>query len=106
MKIRVRIVDERAREREAPLHAARKRLDARRGARSEAGEIEQPWNALADRALRNPEVAAVDEQVLLDGEIGIEVVHLRHDAHADARAAAPRRARAAASARSSRRRDR
>src|SRR5882672_1152428 len=73
-----------AREREAALHAARKRLDARRGARGKSGELEQLRNAFADRALRDLEVAAVDEQVLPDGEIGIEVVHLRHDADAEA----------------------
>ena len=38
----LRIVDERAREREAPLHAAGERLDARVGATGQAGELEQP----------------------------------------------------------------
>ena len=42
----------------------------------------------SSRTLRRmPEVAAVDQQVLAHGEIGVEVVHLRHDADADARLA-------------------
>ena len=80
----VGIVDERARERQATLHSAGERLDSRFGARGQAREIEQLGNARPDGALREAEVAAVDEQVFADGEIGIEVVHLRHHSHARA----------------------
>jgi hypothetical protein len=80
----VGIVHQRAREHEAALHAAGELLDAARGAPLERGELEEPRQALLDLGLRKPEVAPVDEQVLAHGEIGIEVVHLRHDAHADA----------------------
>src|SRR5262249_31050066 len=67
----VGIVDQRARERESALHSARERLDARRPARGEARELEQARDALAYRAFRDAEVAAVHEQVLLHREIGV-----------------------------------
>ena len=44
-------------------------------------------NALLEHGARQAEVAAVDQQVLAHREVGIEVVHLRHDADADARLA-------------------
>src|SRR5262249_12127700 len=79
----VGIVDERAGERESALHASRERLDRRRGPRREARELEQARDARAYLALGDPEIAAVDEEVLSDGEIRVEVVHLWHHADAD-----------------------
>ena len=80
------IVDERARERQASLHAARERADADVALAREPGEVEQTRNALASSTSRGKaEVAAVDQQVLAHREVGIEVVHLRHDADANAR---------------------
>jgi hypothetical protein len=81
-KDEIGIVDERARERQPPLHAARQRLDAGRGARAEARELEQGGNARADFGLAQSEVAAVHQQVLFHGEVGIKIVRLRHDADA------------------------
>ena len=81
------VVDQRARERQAPLHAARERADRLLALAREAGELEQPRDARLDHAAGDPEVAPVDPQVLGDGEVGIEVVHLRDDADADARLA-------------------
>ena len=63
---------------------ARPRAPARPANSSSAGM------RAADRGVGDAEVAAVDEQVLGDGEIGVEVVELRH--HADARARLARRA--------------
>ena len=59
------VVDERARERQPALHAARQRLDARIARAPEAGELEQPRNAGADFRVGQAEIAAVDEQILL-----------------------------------------
>ncbi len=81
----LRVVDERAREREPAFHAARERIDLRAPATRETGELEQRRDARLDLARRHAEVAAVDEQVLGDGEVGIEVVELRHDADPRAR---------------------
>src|SRR6185312_14019600 len=44
-------------------------------------------NALVERGARQPEIAAVDDQIFAHREIGIEIVHLRHDADAYARLA-------------------
>ena len=60
-------------------------LDAAFG--GEAGEVEQPRNALLNHGVGHPKVAAVDSQILDHREVGIEIVHLRHDADADARLA-------------------
>src|SRR5438067_3880006 len=78
------IVHEGASEHEAPLHPARELLDAARGARLERGEFEQPRQSFAHVRFAQSEIAPVDDEVLAHGEIGIEVVDLRHDAHADA----------------------
>src|SRR5579864_1638966 len=81
------IVDERACQCEAPLHPARQRANRGRGLAGEPGEFEQSWNALVELAPRQAEIAAVDDQVFANREIGIEIVHLRHDADAYARLA-------------------
>ena len=60
----------------------------------------------ADLGVAQAEIAAVDEQVLGDGEIGIEIVDLRHDADAAARLARAPRHRLADQLDLARRRDR
>ena len=80
-----RIVDQRAGERQSPLHAAREHVDAGIGPSGEAGEFQQLGHARGDRGARHAEIAAVDPQILGDGEVGIEIVELRHDADAAAR---------------------
>src|SRR5688572_8718641 len=83
----LRIVDQRAREREAPLHAAGKRHDLRILAPGEAGELEELRDAPRNVLRRDTKIAAVDDQVFLDAEVGIQVVELRHHADAPARLA-------------------
>ncbi len=55
---------------------------------AELHEVEQLGRAFADQRPRQVEVAAVDDHVVPDGELGIEVVLLRDDAEPgpDARA--------------------
>ena len=50
------------------------------GALGELGELEQLVGARRALRARQPEVAAVDQQVLADGQLGVERVLLRHDA--------------------------
>src|SRR5437764_3240081 len=81
----LRIVDQRARKREAPLHPARERAYLRVAARCESREVEQSRNARIERRAVDLEIAAVDAQIFGDGEIRIEIVDLRNDADAYAR---------------------
>ena len=74
------VVHERARDREAALHAAGQVVDLGLRALGQLGELEQLVGALADVGARQAEVAPVDEQVLADLELHVEVVGLRHDA--------------------------
>ena len=83
----VGVVHQRARQGEAPLHAARQCADLRLGAAGQAGEVEQMRDARAHRALGQAEVAAIHQQVFRRREVRVEVVHLRHDADAHARLA-------------------
>src|SRR5258706_10119327 len=80
----LRIVHERAREHEAALHAAGQLLDAASRARLQRRELEQARQSLFHRLLVDAEVTPVHDEVLAHGEVGIEVVDLRHHAHADA----------------------
>ena len=86
------LVDQRARDREAALHAAGERLDLVRRPVGQLGELEQLDRATLDLGPRQAEVAAVDPEVLLDGELLVEGVLLRDDAEpgADLRAVAAR----------------
>ena len=65
-------------------------LDLVAGTLGQLGELEQIVGALAHIGAAQAEVAAVDQQVLADGELGVERVLLRHDAQSgtDARAVA------------------
>ena len=60
---------------------------AARPLRREPRELEQPRDARVDRRAIELEIASVDDEVLGHREVGVEVVHLRHDADADARLA-------------------
>ena len=75
-----RVVHQRTRQRQAPLHAARE--FARFGLRlvRECGEFEQLRNARAHLGRGQPEVAAVHQQVLGAVEVGVQRVHLAHHA--------------------------
>ncbi len=79
----VRLVDERARDGEAALHAAGERLYLVLGALVQLHELEQLVRSLARRGPGDVEVSGVHLQVLAHGELGVEVVDLRH--HAEAR---------------------
>ena len=83
-----RVVDERARQCEAPLHPAGERADAGLALGREAREFEEPGNPFIQRLALDAEIAPVDLEIFRDGEIGVEVVDLRNDADAN-----PRRAR-------------
>jgi hypothetical protein len=74
------LVDEAAGDREAPLHAARQRVDHVVGALGELHEVEQLIGPLGDELAPEPEVAPVHQQVLADGELGVERVFLRDHA--------------------------
>ena len=75
----VRIVDERARDREPALHSARERLHAVICSLVQLDEFEQLIRALAQLAARQAEVPAVDDDVLADGELLVERLLLRGD---------------------------
>ena len=78
------LVDERTRDREAALHAARERIDPRVAPVAQLHELEQLRGPPADLRARQVEVAAVDHEVVPHGELGVEVVLLRHDTEAAA----------------------
>jgi hypothetical protein len=77
-----RIVDQRAGQRQPAFHAAGKRLDAGVGAAGQTGKFEQRRDAFQQRRIGYVEITAEHPQVFADGEIGIEVVELRHHANA------------------------
>ena len=74
------LIDQRARDREPAAHAAGERLDLGVRLVLELREGEQAGDAIADDVLRKPEVAAVDEEVLANGQLAVEAVVLRNDA--------------------------
>ena len=75
------LVDERARDRQPALHAARERLDPVVRALGELDELEQLVGPRASSSFaREPEVAAVDDDVLADRQLQVERVLLGHDA--------------------------
>src|SRR5207344_357067 len=57
------IVDQCTREREAPFHSARQRLNARIGTSFETGELQQFRDPRRDQCIGQPEIATIDEQV-------------------------------------------
>ena len=74
--------DERAGDREPALHPPRQRVDLVVGPLGELGEVEQLLGPLADDPPGQVEVAAVDHQVVENGELEVERVLLGHDADA------------------------
>ena len=74
----LRLVDERAGDGQAALQAAGQRVDLTVGAVRELHELEQFGGPLPDDAPGQPEVPAVDEQVLPDGQLDVQRVVLRH----------------------------
>ena len=84
------IVDERARDRQTPLHPARERLHLVAGALGELDEVEQLVDLRLQLAAREPEVAAVDEHVLAHRQLRVERVVLRNDAEPGSDAGAVR----------------
>ena len=79
---------ERAPDGEPPLHPTRQRVDEVVAPVGELHELEELLGAPADLGARQVEVAAVDHEVVEDGQLGVEAVLLGHDAEAgpDARA--------------------
>jgi len=75
----IRIVDQRPGQRQAPFHAAGEGCDAGIGFAAKASEGEQLRDTRLDFAVANTEVASEDEQIFGAGEVGVEVVELRHD---------------------------
>ena len=76
----LRLVDERAGDRQAALQAAGQRVDLVPGPVRELDEIEQRVGPLPDEPAGQAEVPAVDEQVLADGQLDVEGVLLRDHA--------------------------
>ena len=61
-------------------HAARQRRDVGLGPVGQTELLQEPVGRLAGLAARHPEVAAVEVEVLPDGELPVEGVRLRDDA--------------------------
>ena len=82
------VVDQRAGDRQPALHAAGQRFDLRLRAVGELGELEQLLDLRTQRRAGQPEVAAVDVEILTHGHLEVERVQLRDDAQpgADLRA--------------------
>ena len=74
-----RLVDQRPRDRQPALHAARERLHAIVASFGELDEIEQLVCASARLAPRQVEIPAVDDEVLADRQLSVQRVLLRHD---------------------------
>ena len=67
---------------DAPMQDHHLRAAAGSHAPREPGEIKERRYFCGDRGTRHAEIAPIDPQVLRNGEIGIEVVELRHHAYA------------------------
>ena len=79
-----RLVDERACDRQAPLHPARQRLDLVVRTFGELRELEELVGPARGLGSLEAEVPAVDHEVVADGDLGVERVLLGHDAEAAA----------------------
>src|SRR5207248_7442424 len=66
-----RLVDQRPRDRQAALHAARERLDAIVASLRQLHEVEQLVRSPARFAPRQVEVPAVDDEVLADRQLRV-----------------------------------
>ncbi|MCY1356762.1 hypothetical protein D9M69_432230 [compost metagenome] len=74
------VVHQRARQRQAPAHAARQLAGLGVGLVRERGELQQLRHARTHMRLAEAEVAAVHHEVLGAAEVGVEGVELRHHA--------------------------
>ena len=74
-------MQERARDHQTPLHAAREFGDARLVAAAEADKVQEFVGPLLRTRPREAEVARVGEEVLADAYVRVEVVLLRDDAY-------------------------
>ena len=75
----LRLVDEAAGEQEAPAHAAGELVDGVVAAVVQPREVERAVDGGGD--VRDPVEAREDREVVLDRDVDVEVVELRHDAH-------------------------
>ena len=75
----LRVVDEAAGEQQAAAHAAGELVDRVAAAVAQAGEVERAVDRGAD--VGDPVEARVDGEVVLDGDVDVEVVELGDDAH-------------------------
>jgi hypothetical protein len=78
----LRVVDERPRKKEPPLHSAREVPDLHSCFSLELDKPEQVLRRERGSSLRDVEVPRIDDEVLEDREVGVEVVILGHDAYA------------------------
>ncbi len=83
----VRVVHQGPGEGQAPFHAAGQGVEAGVRPPVQAAEFQQLRDAGPHGRVRQAEVAAIDQEVLGNGEIRVQVVHLGHDAHPQARPA-------------------
>src|SRR5690606_31852739 len=81
-----RVVDERPRDLEPPLHALGERRDQLVAPRPQLHELEQLADAAPAETAGHPEHAPVELEVLGDGEPGVEARLLEHDPEGLARA--------------------
>ena len=75
------LVDQCAGDRDPSLHAPRQRFDLALCAVAELHELEQLLGPPLALGARDVEVAAVQDHVVLDGQLLVELIHLRHDTH-------------------------
>ena len=74
-----RFVDEAAGEQQAAAHPAGELVDGVAAAVAQAGEVERPVDRGAD--VGHAVEAGEDREVVFDGDVDVEVVELRDDAH-------------------------
>ena len=80
----VGIVDQGPGQGQATLHTAGQRRNPGVGLAAQAGKFKQRGDARLDLGVGQTKIAAEDQQVFGAGEIGVEVVELRHDANTGA----------------------
>ena len=78
----LRLVDEGARQAQAPFHAARQLARFGFGLVAERTKLQQLRNAFADHGIGDAEVAAKHQQVFFCREVRVQRVHLRDHAQA------------------------
>ena len=76
----LRLVDQGARQTQASLHAARQLTRLGFGLAGQSTKLQKRCNACFDVTVFHAEIAAIDQQVFFSGEVGVQGVHLRHNA--------------------------